>query len=276
MAIQICVRTAFSEVPKKRLMRKFCLAGICRRRSRLLAGRGFPDRARDGVAVLLLQFRGAPIFLRFLAQHRGEPVDVLLGYPALDLVMIDRWLGRRRGLLALQSLVLGLLQLDIAPLGVGIGAQQLVRPRERGGVLLGARRRRDDGGRSLVADLAVNRYRGVALLGGPVLRRGELVEALGEIRFIHAGSDVVLVPLHRLRTPELRGRLVLRMLESRAGAWGPTSQRRPLFIWLSSCCSPRSVANLHRWFSPSYLLLPPSGAARWRQSLVSRQPQTHL
>ena len=24
------------------------------------------------------------------------------------------------------------------------------------------------------------------------------------------------------------------------------------------------------------LLLPPSGAARWRQSLVSRQPQTHL
>jgi hypothetical protein len=53
----------------------------------LLAGWSFPDRARDSVAVLLLQFRGAPVFRRVLAQHRGEPVDALLGYPALDLVI---------------------------------------------------------------------------------------------------------------------------------------------------------------------------------------------
>jgi hypothetical protein len=49
-----------------------------------------------------------------------------------------------------------------------------------------------------VVDPAVDHHGGIALLDRPGLRRGELCEALHHLGFVHAGPDVVHVPLHRL------------------------------------------------------------------------------
>jgi hypothetical protein len=56
--------------------------------------------------VTLLKLGAGPIFCRLcrLAQHRGKSVDLLLGDPALDLVVIDPGLGQRGGLLAFARL----------------------------------------------------------------------------------------------------------------------------------------------------------------------------
>jgi hypothetical protein len=48
---------------------RYGLAGICRRCAKLLAGRGFADRASERITILLLlQFRRLPIFPGILAQ----------------------------------------------------------------------------------------------------------------------------------------------------------------------------------------------------------------
>jgi hypothetical protein len=61
-------------------------------------------------------------------------------------IAIDPGLGRRRDLLAFARFERQLLKALVAPIGVRIGAQQLVGARDRGGIFLWARRRQHGGG----------------------------------------------------------------------------------------------------------------------------------